>query len=313
MKQQSVAIGIIENEQSQILISQRSKNTHLGGFWEFPGGKVDPGESFKSALRRELFEEVGIRILSVEKLIAFNFKYEDRNILFQCFKVLSYHGEVQAKEKQALKWLKKEELHDEDFPSANKTILDTIRLSQEYMIADQNFFGDDLLSVIEKNLQKDISICQFRAHTLNKKDYIPRAQEVRDLCAEYNAQMICNCNLDWIDKISPHGVHLTSKQLAEEFDSILDGAIDKLFSISCHTEQEIDLANQTSARCILIGSVLETPSHPNAESLGWKGFYDLCVKANKPVYALGGMNNSQKEAVLVYGAQGIAAIRAFSY
>ena len=313
MKQQSVAIGIVENKHGRVLISQRPENVHLGGLWEFPGGKLEAGESFKSALRRELYEEVGISIAAIKKIIDYSFAYADRNIFFQVFKVLTYRGNVDAKENQVLKWIDKEQLRSEDFPPANKAILKAIRLPPEYMIADQACLGSHLMATVEKNLQAGVSICQYRAHQLNKTEYVSMATQMRDLCAQYNAQMVSNCDLDWVSDISPHGIHLTSRRLASEFKNVTDIAARALFfSAACHTQQEVEMANQLAVDCLLIGPVLQTSSHPAVKSLGWKSFNRLCVKANRPVYALGGMNHEHKASAWGYGAQGIAAITAFS-
>ena len=312
MQQQNVAIGIVENKHGQVLISQRPDRVHMGGLWEFPGGKLEAGESFKSALRRELYEEVGISITGIKKMIDYSFAYQDRNIFFQAFKVLAYRGNVEAREKQIVKWVDKKQLCSEDFPPANKAVLKAIRLPSEYMIADQARLGGDLMATVEKNLQAGVSICQYRAQQSNKTDYVSMATQLRDLCAQYNAQMISNCDLDWVSDISPHGAHLTSRRLAGEFKNFTGEATARFFSASCHTAQEVEMANQLEVDCVLIGPVLKTSSHPAVKSLGWKNFSDLCIRAGRPVYALGGMNHEHKANALVYGAQGIAAITAFS-
>ena len=311
MQQQSVAIGIVENKHGQVLVSHRPGNVHMGGLREFPGGKLEAGESFKSALRRELYEEVGISIAGIKKIIEYSFAYADRNIFFQVFRVLTYRGNIDAKENRLLQWVDKAQLRGEDFPPANKAILNAIRLPSEYMIADQVCLGDHLMAAVEKNLQAGVSICQYRAHQLNKAEYVSMATRLRDLCAQYNAQMVSNCDLDWVSDISPHGIHLSSRRLAGEFKNVT-AAAGPFFSAACHTQQEVEMANRLAVDCLLIGPVLQTSSHPAATSLGWKNFNHLCVKANQPVYALGGLHHAHKASAWVYGAQGIAAITAFS-
>ena len=311
MIQQRIAIGIIENAQQQVLVGKRKDGTHLERCWEFPGGKVALQESFKMALRRELSEELGIQAHCMSKLIELKHQYNDRQLHFQIFKVSDFIGGVHSAEEQELQWVERTQLASLNFPTANRAILDAMDLPQSYMIADQDVLNDQLTSIVRRQLESGISLVQYRANNASKQSYITIAKILREMCAGFGAQLISNCDLDWVTEIDPHGVHLNSGRLHEVSKNPFTHNNGEFFSASCHNDDEIDMANALGVRCLLIGSVNKTQSHANTNSLGWSRFGQLCFKANSPVYALGGMSLNDYHNAVVHGAQGIAAIRTF--
>ena len=306
---QRIALGVVKNSAGQYLLAKRSAGVHLENFWEFPGGKVKQHESFKLALRRELQEEIGIQPRRMQKFFEFQYKYDDRVLHFQVYEIFTYASAIRSCEGQQLKWVDKHQLDKIEMPPANRAILTALHLPKSYMIADYSAIGaKDFISVVQSNLVAGIKIIQLRAHELCETEYTALAQKVFELCEQYKAKMICNCELDWLSRFSAHGVHLTSARLIDVYKR---ESCDQYFSASCHTEEEIELANQLNVRCILIGPVHATASHPTAKSIEWEGFSRLCNLANMPVYALGGVAESEKLLAIAHGAQGIAGISAF--
>jgi 8-oxo-dGTP diphosphatase len=99
-----VAAGVIENELGQVLIAQRTAGRELAGAWEFPGGKVAPGESALEALRRELTEELGVTVLEAAPLVDYRHAYPGRVVRLDVWRVLRFAGEPRALEGQPLRW-----------------------------------------------------------------------------------------------------------------------------------------------------------------------------------------------------------------
>lgn len=309
---QRVVIGIVENNAGQLLLTKRRRGVHLENYWEFPGGKVEKQESFKMALRRELHEEIGIHISQVKKIIDFEYQYNDRRIHFQAYKILDYLSDVSSQEHQQLEWVHYSELDTHQMPSANISIIDALCLPPLYMIADQQSIQSNiLLNVVKKNLESGIKLIQYRAHGVGRPEYIAMAEDIYNLCQQHGAKMVCNCELEWLNEFPAHGVHLTSSRLAEVCESAFYLNKCSYFSASCHTPEEVDLANQLKVRCILIGPVRTTCTHPDATSLEWEGFNHLCRVANMPVYALGGVEANEVASAIAQGAQGVAGIRTF--
>ncbi len=118
-----VAVGIIRNDQGEVLIALRDKKQHQGGLWEFPGGKVEAGESLDTALRRELQEELDLEVLSSSPLLKIEHDYGDKQVLLDVCLVESFQGKVKGKEGQAICWVSLKELVNYQFPRANQEII----------------------------------------------------------------------------------------------------------------------------------------------------------------------------------------------
>jgi len=313
MQAQSIAVGIVFNQRQQILISKRNSNEHLPGYWEFPGGKVEAGESFKLALRRELAEEIGITVNSAIKFIELRHDYYDRHLHFQFFKVLNFSDEIQACEDQQLRWVSLNELNAIQFPQANRAVINALTLPAYYMIADEKFFDKNLVSSVRRQLENGVNVIQHRAdRDTDKSSYLKNANEIKKICQQYSAKFIMNCPLEWIVEDEFCHIHLSSELLKKVYTNGKNSFKHDLFSASCHDETEVKMANELDVRCILIGAVNPTESHPNGAVLGWKRFSELCFYSHNPVYALGGMQLDDYKNALMYGAQGVAAIRAFA-
>lgn len=124
-----VAVGVIKLDESYFL-TKRLTTAHQGGKWEFPGGKVEAGESVYQALHRELHEEVAIDVLSCLPLIKISHDYGDKKVLLDVFVVDNFTGQPQAQEGQEEGWFTLAEFSTLEFPAANQQIID--ELSKQY-------------------------------------------------------------------------------------------------------------------------------------------------------------------------------------
>jgi 8-oxo-dGTP diphosphatase len=124
-----VAAVIVSQDRQQIFISRRADHLHQGGFWEFPGGKVEADESPESALARELFEELDIRIQTAEPYMQIEHDYPDKQVFLDIWQVNYFTGTARGKEGQECRWVGLQELLASetaglfDFPAANQPIL----------------------------------------------------------------------------------------------------------------------------------------------------------------------------------------------
>ena len=122
-----VAVGVVLDEQHRVLISRRASAAHQGGLWEFPGGKVEPGESVERALARELREELGIGFASSQPLLLVPFNHGDKAVLLDVHLVTELEGKARGLEGQPLRWVTAEELARYEFPAANVPIVSAVR------------------------------------------------------------------------------------------------------------------------------------------------------------------------------------------
>ncbi|MBA5762270.1 8-oxo-dGTP diphosphatase MutT [Vibrio sp. 404] len=121
-----VAAVIFNQDKSQIFITKRPDDKHKGGFWEFPGGKVEPGESTEQAMVRELEEEIGIQVTQQSPFEHLEYDYPDKSLKFDFILVTQFNGEPFGREGQQGKWVVISELDNYAFPEANVPILQRV-------------------------------------------------------------------------------------------------------------------------------------------------------------------------------------------
>jgi 8-oxo-dGTP diphosphatase len=122
-----VIVGILTDPRGRVLIGRRQAGKHMAGAWEFPGGKLETGEAPLAGLRRELAEELGIRVYDAEPLLERRFQYPDRAVRLDVWWVLSYEGRARPCEGQQLSWVDAEALSDRDMLPADGPIVAAVR------------------------------------------------------------------------------------------------------------------------------------------------------------------------------------------
>ncbi|AFY29344.1 8-oxo-dGTP diphosphatase MutT [Cyanobium gracile] len=120
---QVIGVGVVRNEQGQVLIDQRLPEGLLGGLWEFPGGKQEPGEAIEATIRRELREELAIEVTVGEELITLEHAYSHKRLRFVVHLCRWRSGEPQPLASQQVRWVAPEQLSSYPFPAANARII----------------------------------------------------------------------------------------------------------------------------------------------------------------------------------------------
>ena len=117
-----IAVGIVFRPEGQVLIAQRPASSMLGGLWEFPGGKVEPGETLPACVERELLEEVGIRVQAVTELATVDHAYTHFTITLTAYLCRYLSGEIQPLQCADVRWVAPTHLRDYAFPMANQKL-----------------------------------------------------------------------------------------------------------------------------------------------------------------------------------------------
>ena len=308
-----VAVAVVKNKYGKILITKRSDTVHQGGLWEFPGGKVESNENVNQALKRELYEEVGINIIESMPLIKIQHNYIDKSVLLDVFTVNNFSEQVYSKEGQEYKWVEPQALSDFYFPEANYPIIDAIRLPDKYMITGEFSNDTDFLGKIQHAINSGITLIQFRAHHLEENDYIKLCKKTFELCNKNNIKLMLNASVKNYIKFAAHnfshGLHLTSNELNSYSSELSDMGI--LLAASIHNEAELKMAQQKRLSFAVLSPVSKTNSHPSSVPVGWDFFRQMTDKAIIPIYALGGMKLTDLQISKDFGGQGISAIGLF--
>lgn len=120
-----VAVGVIW-QQGKVLLSRRASHQHQGDKWEFPGGKLEAGETVLAALQRELAEELAITVQNAQPLMEVRHRYPEREVLLDIWLVDAFSGEPHGVEGQAVQWFAASELDTLSFPDANQPIVERV-------------------------------------------------------------------------------------------------------------------------------------------------------------------------------------------
>jgi 8-oxo-dGTP diphosphatase len=307
MRRIHVVAAVIRNQHGEVLIARRADDKHQGGLWEFPGGKVEAGETAPTALARELEEELGITPTVFRPLISISHDYPDKQVLLDVWQVESFQGEAHGREQQPVRWVAADELQRFDFPAANVPIVAAARLPAQLLITPDPAEVPDTLGWVAARLARGLRLVLLRAPSLNAAAYRALAVRVLDLCRQHGAGLLLHGHSELLRELDVAGVHVDSRSLMQLHERPVSTS--KWFSASSHNQAELALASALGADFVTLSPVKETPSHPGMAGMGWDEFARLARSATLPVYALGGLSAGDVKEAWAAGAQGVAGIR----
>ncbi|TVZ39993.1 8-oxo-dGTP diphosphatase [Alteromonadaceae bacterium 2753L.S.0a.02] len=310
LNQIHVAVGVIVDPAGQVLLSCRQAGQHLAGFWEFPGGKVEPGESVEQALSRELEEELGIVVQNSEPLIQIPYTYPEKTVLLDVHVVSHYTGKVRSREGQPLNWVAVSQLGSVKFPPANKPIVSALQLPDRICITGSYAGFADLRANCLKAIEiHKCSLIQYRAPWLTQEEYLASYLALRNSLPTSEVSVFANTHwsTELLQASELTAVHLSSKLLGEVEAKTPFTQV----SAACHNLEQLRKAEAMGVDFVYFSAVQATSSHPDEQPQGWQALQEFCARAAVPVYALGGLDTADIARAKACGAQGIAAISAF--
>lgn len=297
-----VAAAVIERPDGAFLMASRPPGKAYAGWWEFPGGKVEVGETPRHALDRELREELGIRVTVAHPWLHRDFVYPHAHVMLRFFRVTGWEGEPHPHEGQQLAWVHAKAPEVEPILPANGPILKGLRLPLEYAISDAEKLGVvPFLQRLESRLASGLRMVQLREKFLPPEDFRVLAREVAARCRDHDALLLLNADLALAAELGC-GVHLNGKQL-----TALPSRPDlEWVGGSCHDPAELARAAELGLDFVVLSPVLPTPSHPGAETIGWERFSAWLQDYPVPVFALGGLGLADLARARDAGAHGVA-------
>lgn len=305
-----VVAAVLTDARGRILLARRTAGRDLAGAWEFPGGKVEPGETPLQALDRELHEELDIRIDGATPLISVPQAYPGKRIVLDVYRVATFSGKPRGVEKQALAWSPPEKLATYPMPPADRPVVAALTQAALYLItpdvdADPAADGD-FLARIDRALQDGVRRVQLRVPSANAIRRRRLAEAAKASCDRHGGELLVNDDIDLARSLGC-GVHLPSARLGSLSERPLPASVP--VAASCHDASQLAQACALGVDFVVLGPVAATASHPEAKTIGWRGFAQLREVVDLPIYALGGLGPADVPAARRRGAQGVAAIR----
>jgi 8-oxo-dGTP diphosphatase len=310
VKRIHVVAAVIRGADGRILIARRADTQHQGGLWEFPGGKVEAGESIGAALARELREELSIDVTASRPLIKVEHDYPDKSVLLDVWEVSGFSGEPHGAEGQPLAWVSPRELAQYEFPEANQPIVAAAMLPDQYLITPEGLEVPQMLRGIQKAVAGGARLIQLRAPDMYDPKYRDVAVDAVGLCAG-KAQLMLKGPLEWLGDFPAAGWHLTAAQLRKYAAKGRPFPKERWLAASCHNAEELALAEQMGVDFVTLSPVQATQTHPDGVPLGWDQAARLIEGFRHPVFLLGGVGPDDRDRAWQAGAQGVAGIRAF--
>ncbi|MDF1821585.1 MAG: Nudix family hydrolase [Alcanivoracaceae bacterium] len=299
MKRLDVVAAIIRDTRGRVLLSRRPADKHQGGLWEFPGGKVEPGESPDQALAREIDEELGLAVARSQPFMTISHDYPELCVRLMFRDVVQWSGEPHGREGQPVTWQPLDTLQALDFPEANRPLLSALRLPDQILILPA-----DLPSQWPQRLQAALAVGAGMVYPRRHTDAALLA-DIAALCRQAGASLMVADDAALCARVGADVLHLTHRVPSPPAD------YQGLLSVACHDAGELRHAADIGADMVLLSPVHATPTHPHAPPLGWQSFSSLAQGQPFAVYALGGVSPAMLMQAREAGARGVAGISAF--
>jgi 8-oxo-dGTP diphosphatase len=301
-----VAAAILHRGDGKVLLAQRLPGTPYSGYWEFPGGKLEPGESARDALLRELEEELGIVVTRAAPWLTQRYDYPHAHVELEFFRVFEWQGEPHGRDGQAIAWQRPTAIEVAPLLPANAPVLRALALPAVYAISMAEDLGEmAFLARARVAFDAGLKLIQLREKSFAPERLRALADKLLSISAPYGARVLLNGDANTARELSCAGVHWTAARLLAA-----RARPDMLCAASTHDAAELAQAAKLGVDFVVLGPVSETPTHPNARPLGWQRFAELAAGSPMPVYALGGLSPADLDIAIAHGAHGVALRRA---
>ena len=334
-----VAAAVLQRPDGSFLLAQRPADKIWAGYWEFPGGKIESGETPYHALVRELREELGITVTTAYPWVTRVFTYPHATVRLNFFRVTAWSGELHPHEGQEFAWQRTISL---TLPTnlmpkgvlpyaptdvrivgaygntpdhrvsvspllpANAPILRALSLPTLYAISNVQELGEqEFMRRLEAALLNGLRLVQLREKNYSREAVRDLALKMLPLLRQHDAHLIINADIELAKEVGADGVQLTGAQLT----GLHERPAVEWCAASCHNAEELRRAEDMGCDFALLSPVLPTRSHPGAPHLGWDGFASNVAGSSIPVYALGGLMEGDMQTAWQHGAHGIALLR----
>jgi 8-oxo-dGTP diphosphatase len=311
-----VVAAVLTQPNGRVLLAQRPPGKVYAGYWEFPGGKVEPGETLESALARELHEELGIVVTQPCRWITRVFEYPHATVRLNFFRVFAWQGKPHPHEGQVFSWQQPDAVEVTPLLPANFAILKALALPSVMGITHAESLGvDTFLARLDIALANGLRLIQLRDKTLPNDTRLALARETVRRAHARGARVLVNGSLDLTHAAGADGVHLDASAAARLSSRPEGGGSGNrsadafLVGVSCHDADELAHAAALDADYALLSPVLPTLTHPGAPTLGWDAFSACAAASPIPVYGLGGLGRDDVMLAQSHGAHGVALLR----
>jgi 8-oxo-dGTP diphosphatase len=304
-----VVAGVLSDEQGRVLLAQRAPGKHLAGLWEFPGGKIESGESAWQALRREWREELDVDVRVAESFWTVPWRYPEHDLLLEVWRITEHDGQPHGRESQSLRWARLADIDPLELPPADRPVLAALRLPRLLTITPEPPADTALAAWIARVERHACDPQRLTVLRAKQFDRAARAALAERIAPSARERIVLHGELELAQTLGFAGVHLSAGQARAL--SARPPTARSWLGVSCHNAAELAQAVRLDADYVFLGPVHATDSHPGAQTLEWAEFRRLASTCPIPVYALGGLMPEDVSQARAHAAFGVAGISAF--
>lgn len=302
----AVACGVLRRPGGEVLLAQRPAGKIAAGYWEFPGGKIEPGEAAAAALARELHEELGIMVRSARPLIRFRHAYRNRIVILDTWLVEGFEPEPQARENQALAWIAPEQAGSYRTLPTVAPGLAALGFPVDYVFTPPAA-GEALLFDGLARLPRG-ALLRLRLPALDEPAYAALARRLQPQALALGLRLVLDRAPGLTRELGAWAQHAPAA-MWRGWSRRPDG-LPRLIG-SAHSRADLLRLRALGADAAVLGHVAATGSHPQQAPMGWAGFAAAAQEIGLPVYAIGGLGPGDQAQAFRHGAQGTAGIAAY--
>jgi 8-oxo-dGTP diphosphatase len=300
-----VAVGVLRAPDGRVLLTERKPGKDAAGFWELPGGQVEPGESPAQAAARELLEEVGVRADELSPWRVYEHDFPAKRVRLHWFNVRRWSGEPKGREGQKVAWV------DPAWPTvgpllpSNELAMATLALPELVGVARVNHAPgapEELLAKLPSLAVGGLRLLIVRALDLAPGQRVQLTRRLSQLRRGTGLRLLLSGTALEARQAGACGLHSSAAALA----GLIDRPPTPLWAVSAHNARDLERASALGADFALVSPVLPTAAHPGDQEFGWDGLQALVAASGMPVYAQGGLGPGDIEAALAAGALGVA-------
>jgi 8-oxo-dGTP diphosphatase len=298
----------LSDEEGRFLIQKRPAGRTWAGFWEFPGGKVKPGERPEEALRREVVEEVGIEVGELKRFCRHAGPTAHGRVSIGFYAANAFSGSPAPRDGQTLAWSRPAELPARSWLPADQPLVDALASGPWCGLTPrlERLDPHRIASGFARAVASGVGFFVIRKATGSSWSLAER-EPVRLWARRQHVRVAFGHTGGTVE--GADDLHLT----AESARSLNLRPVPQRtrLGVSCHDSREIGQAARLGADYLFLGPLQPTPSHPGSFGVGWERWSEWARAALCPVYAIGGLGPADLDQVRRAGGFGVAAIRAF--
>lgn len=298
-----VAVCVVQSPEGRVLLAERTARQVAAGFWELPGGKIEPGETPAEAAARELVEETGLTPTGLVAWRRYDHQFQTRRLRLHFFRARGWQGTAHGREGQRLAWVDPGAPHVGPLLPSNDRAMFALSLPASYPVLDIGAQDgqDDVLRRLHAVLSGGARLIRVRPSQRAPGQTTSLLTRIAALAGAFRGARILAPSVMDARRAGLAGVHSDSTELRR----MMGRPAVAVWAATCHHQEDLDRAVALGADFVVLSPILADPERPHQAPLGWDGLRRLTAACSISVYAQGGLSHADEAAARAAGAAGL--------